>query len=259
MRTLALNRRGVTIPELLVTISLFTILMAALFFLFHKGLRAVRTANAQQQAQISLNKAHFWLERDLQQADPQHLQHKRVASPAGNGDAVWFLSPEDPRQTDPDLRYGYGGENGAPVFQTQILYYLIRPVNYQEVSGGLPAAVDPDPNSDFYAPHKFLIRKVIDTPADPETLLSPSAIDDFITPPLDYTLSPFAGESSVIDYRLVSDKLLSFEVLADQRVVQVRTSALKIEEARRRISIGNRSLKDDPLTVFRETVYVLRN
>jgi len=253
------HRQGVTVIELLVALSIFGFLSIALFLMFDKGSDAVRTANAQRQAQLSLNKAHSWLQRDLNQADPQQLNHKRVSSPAGNGDAIWFLSPEDPTETDPDLRFRHSNETGAPVYQTQILYYLVRPVDYNKVSGGIPAAVDPDPDSDFFAPHKFLVRKVIDTGSDPETLLSPTDIDTFITPPVDYSLSPFESESDVIDYRLVSDKLLSFEVDSDQSVVYVRTAALKIDEARRRIPIGNRSLRDDPLTVIRETAYELKN
>ena len=250
---------GTTVPELLITVSIFSLLLILLFLVFSKGMEAVQASNARHQAQISLNKAHPWLSRDLPQADPGQIQHKRVASPSGNGDAVWFLSAEDPTESDPDLRFRRSGETGAPIYQTQILYYLIRPVNYSDVADGLTASIDPNPNNDFFAPHKFLIRKVIDTPSDPETLLSPSDIDAYITPPVDYSLSPFNTEANVLDYKLVSDKMLSFEVESDGTVVSVRASALRIDEARREIPVGTVSLEEHPLTVFREMAYKLKN
>ncbi len=244
--------------ELMVTTLVFTFFIGLLFLLFDRGSRAVVSANARQQAELSLNKAHFLLQRDLQHADPAHLRHKRVPLP-GNGDAIWFLSAEDPHESDPDKRFVRSAENGAPVFQSQILYYLIRPSNYSEVSGGMPAAVDPDPNSDFFAPHKFLVRKVIEVPGKSQKLLTDMQIDDYITPPTDYSLSPFKTEPNVVDFRLVSDKLLSFEALLDQSVLEVRTSALRIDEARKSVPVGNLSLRDHPLTVHRTVRYELRN
>lgn len=244
--------------ELMVTVGLFSVLMTLLVMVFNKGSRAVLAANSRQQAEISLNKAHFWLKRDLEQADATQLRRKRVSLP-GNGDAIWFLSAEDPSELDPDRRFRQSSETGAPRFQSQILYYLVRPVNYTKISGGLAAGIDPDPNSDFFAPHKFLVRKVINMPGDPEVLLSESEIDDYITPPLDYTLSPFSSEDHVVESKLVSDKLLSFEALAVQSVLEVKTSSLRIDEARKSVSIGTVSLKENPLVVHRTTRYELRN
>lgn len=241
--------------ELMVTTVLFSLFAGLLFLLFDRGSRAVLSANSRQQAEISLNKAHFWLQRDLEQADPAHLRHKRVSLP-GNGDAIWFLSAENPSEFEPDKRFRHSPENGAPMFQSHILYYLIRPTDYQRVSGGLVAAIDPDPNSDFFAPHKFLIRKVINVP---EKLLTDTQIDDYITPPTDYSLSPFQSEPNVVDFRLISDKMISLEALLEQSVLEVRTSALRIEEARKSIPVGSISLREHPLSVHRTTRYELRN
>lgn len=251
--------RGTTLTELMVTCLVFSLLLAVLFHLFRSGTQALLSTQARHQAQLSLNKVHEWLQRDLQQASSKQIAAKRVSAPAGNGDALWFLSAENPTESNPDLRFRHSVETGTPIFQSQILYYLVRPLNYSRVSGGLTAAVDPDPDSDFYAPHKFLIRKVIDRPEDPEILASATEVDDFTTSPLDYTMTPLNLESNLLAYKLVSDNMLSFQVVIEGSTVLVRTSALKIDEARRRIAVGNISLKEQPLTVVREARYELRN
>lgn len=250
---------GFGLVELIVAVSIFSLLSVLLFTLFSKGTSALILANSRQQAQLSLNKAHSWLKRDLEQARPSQIRTKKVPA-AGNGHAVWYLSAEDPGEANVDLKYKRDSATGAPIPQANVLYYLVRPSNYTTVSGGITAAIDPDPTNDFFAPHKFLIRKVIDRtpdPADREDLLTSTEVDAYLTAPTDYTLSPFAGEADVVDFRLIADKMLSFEVLLDQSVAEIKTSALRIDEARKRIQIGSASLKNDPLTSHREARFQL--
>lgn len=253
------SSKGFGVVELMVSLGIFSVLSLLLFALFSKGVEAILSANAQQQAELSLNKTHFWLKRDLEQARPGQVRQKRVPSP-GNGDAVWFLTAEDPLETNVDQKYKRELGSGSPLPQANILYYLIRPTDYANVSGGISAAVDPDPLNDFFAPHKFLVRKVIDRTPDPddrESLLTNAEVDSYLTPPNDYTLQPFPTEANVVEYRLVADKMLSFQVLIDQSVVEVQTSALRIDEARKKMPLGNASLKSSPLTSHREARFVL--
>ena len=254
------NQRGTTVVELMVSMVIFGGLSLILFALFSRGTKAVIASNAQHQAQLSLNKVHTWLKKDIEQADPRELDRKRVTIP-GSGDAVWFLSADDPYNTDPNTRYIRSPETGKPIFQTVILYYLVRPADYDRVSSGYPAMVDPDPVADFYAPHKFLVRKVIDLepdPAIPEKLPTPSEIEAYITQPQDHGLQPFPSEAGVTEFRLIADQMLSFEVIVHPSVIEVSTAALRIEEARKKSNIGNQSFKTSPLTEHRKARFQLR-
>ena len=255
-------RRGVTLVELMVALGIFGLLTVLLFTLFQRGTTAVALANAKHQAQLSLNKTPFWLERDLAETRPSQLNHKRVGSP-GNGDALWFLSANDPTVTDLDTRYQREESTGTPIPQANILYYLIRPGNYSKVSNGMTPGIDPDPLNDFYAPHKFLIRKIIDrTPGDPDTpelLLTSAEVDSYLTAPDDYNLASLGSEGNVEEVRIIADKMLSFEVSLDQTVLRVNSSALKIDEARKSIpQLGNVSLRNHPLTTHRQARFILR-
>ena len=240
---------------------IFSVLLVLLFSVFAQGTRAIELANARQQAELSLNKTQFWLERDLAQTRPSQLNTKRITA-AGNGDALWFLSADDPNDNDPSSRFKREEATGAPIPQVNILYYLIRPSNYAKVSDGLLAAIDPDPTNDFYAPHKFLIRKIIDrTPGDPDTaelLLTSGEVDGYITAPADYNLSTLNSEADVEEARLIADKMLSFQVRLDQSVLEVSTSALRIDQARKQVPIGTVSLKTHPLTTYRLARFQLR-
>ena len=123
--------------------------------------------------------------------------------------------------------------------------------------------IDPDPLNDFYAPHKFLIRKIIDrTPGDPDTpelLLTSAEVDSYLTAPDDYNLASLGSEGNVEEVRIIADKMLSFEVSLDQTVLRVNSSALKIDEARKSIpQLGNVSLRNHPLTTHRQARFILR-
>jgi hypothetical protein len=261
--SIAKRTRGGTLIEAMVTVGVFSILLVLIFVVFKKGFLALEIANGRRDAQFSLNKAHIWLKRDLEKASSSEVDFKRVPM-AGNGDAIWFLSAEDPSITDPDQTFVHHEETGEPVWQKNVLYYLVRPSDYQSVSNQKSASIDPDPEGDFFAPHKFLIRKEIDlvagnTSDNPEPLLSQSEIDQYITAPTDYTLEPFATEAGVIDYKLIADKLLSFQVEQNASAMEVTLSALRLGEARTRVAIGTTSLKTHPLTQLRRERFLLRN
>ncbi len=253
-------QQGASVLELVVCMGVFSVLGAILFLVLLQGLQGLRTMNSQRDTELRLNNSHFWLRRDLEQTSPEAVNHKRISHLPGNGDALWFLTAEDPLEANPELRYRYNLETFEPEWQRTVLYYLIRPSNYQAVSGGLIPGVDPDPRQDYFAPHKFLIRKVIDRPGDPEELMTPGEVDVYLTAPADHRLAGLSGESGVVDVRLIADGMLSFEVERDGAMLEIATRALRIEEANRRIGdLGNRSLRDEPLTVMRLARYWLQN
>lgn len=252
------DRRGTTLAEALVSISVFALILVLVGMVLAKGFTAVTVANARRDAEISLNKAYLSLKKDLESAGTGFVDHKRAPLPGG-GDALWFMSAKNPADDNKDTNFIRSADSGAPEWQTHILYYLARPAKYASISGGFNPALDTDTTGDFFAPHKFLVRKVINAPGDPETLLSPSKIDPYITTPADYSLTPFQAETNVLDFKLVADKMLSFEVDVAESTVEIRLSATRLNEAGRSLQIGNVSLKSHPQTLLRKARISLRN
>ncbi len=249
-----MRNRGFTVIEIVVSMGLFTIAGLLLFAVLQKGLEGLRVVEARRDTEQRLNNAQFWLRRDIEQASPSALMSKRVSGVPGSGDAIWFLSAEDPDEADPELRFHHHFETAEPVWQRTVLYYLVRPSSYAQVSGGLSAGIDPDPRRDSFAPHKFLIRKVIDGPEEPEVLMSASQIETYLTQPADYTDLSFAGEPGLVDARLIADGMLGFEVARNGALVEITTRAVRLQEAYRRVGdLGQVSLLEDPLTAVRET------
>lgn len=258
MRTHRFRQRGLSLPELLLVLALFSVVSLLLFSLLNDGFRRWRTANARFDVQNRLMKSMNWLRQDLEKASATQIGHKRVSNGAGHGDALWFLSAEDPSVADPQLRFVRDSSTGAPRWQRQILYYLARPTNYAACSGGILAAVDPDPRNDYFAPHKFLLRKVINTSADPETRSTAGGIDAFVTFPVDYNLSTLASETSVEACRLIADRMLSFEVSLLDRTIELDLRAVYLQPAEKELAVGSVSLKDTKFTVHQKLRVVLK-
>ena len=240
-------RRGFSLPEMMLVLTLFSLATVLMFSLLHDGFRKFRSLNSRHDTQRRLGKAMSWLQRDIEKADPEQIGIKRIGA-AGNGDVVWFLSADDPTQTNPDLRFVRDPATGLPRWQRHILYYLIRPSNYQKVSGGYNAATDPDPRNDYFAPHKLLIRKVVNRAIDPETLMTPAQIDTFVTAPADLNVSALAAEAQVESCKLISDRLLSMEVSRYDHTLEVNLRAVQVERANAALRMGSVSLKESPYT-----------
>jgi prepilin-type N-terminal cleavage/methylation domain-containing protein len=251
------KRRGLTLLELLMVVGLFSVVSLLIFGSLNEGFRKWRIVDSRYDTQRRLTKAWTWLKRDLEKASPGRIGIKRVAAP-GNGDVIWFLSAEDSEETTADTRFKRVPGNGGPEWQRNILYYLVRPGNYARIANMPAPGVDPDPNNDYYAPHKFLIRKVVDLPGD-ETLLTPAQVDGYTTTPADYNLAPLAAEANVRSCKLISDQLLSFEAELLSRTLQIDLRAMHVSQARTRISIGATSLKDSPFTQHEQLRILLRN
>lgn len=242
---------------MILSLALFSLASTLLFVLLHDGFKKWRVVNARFASQQRLTRAMQWLKNDLEKADPNQLSHKRITTTPGQGDAVWFLSAEDPSAAV-DRRMLRDTATGAPLWQRQIMYYLIRPGNYAKVSGGYNAGIDPDPRNDYYAPHKFLLRKVINQASDPETLLGTAAADAFITAPSDYNLATLSSEAQVESCRLIADRMLSFEVTRYDRTLELDLRTVHIENAERVERVGSVSLKDSKFTQHQRMRVVMR-
>ena len=240
-------KKAFTLTELMLVLGLFGLMISLVFTILNQGFGRWRETNAKFDAEQKLSKALSWLQRDLEEADPDQVGTARVGV-AGNGDAVWFLSAVDPNQTNRDLRFIRDPATGLPVAQRNVLYYLIRPSDYSQVSGGLSAGIDGDPRNDYLAAHKLLIRKVINRPGAPEKLLSASEAATFMTAPVTANVNSLAGEAQVESCRLVADRLLSFEADRSDTTIDLTLRAVHIERAQKALSLGSVSLKESPYT-----------
>jgi type II secretory pathway pseudopilin PulG len=249
---------GFNLIEVCLSLAIFSTAAALIFLLLNDGFKKWRILNARSDSQRRLNRALQWLKRDLERADPGQVDHQRIASSPGQGDMLWFLSAEDPSVSASDQRFSRDTSNGTPRWKRQVLYYLIRPGNYAAVSQGYNCAIDPDPRNDYYAPHKFLIRKVIDTALDPERLMSPAAIVPFITAPADYNLSPLSAEPLVENCRLIADRMLSFEVSRFDRTLEIDLRVVDINSVDKVAGIGSVSLKNSRFTQHQKIRLVMR-
>ena len=242
------SKRAFSVVEMLMVLGLFALVSALIFQMLNDGFRKFRALNSRYDTQQRLNKSLATMQRDLEKADSTQIGMKRISTSAGNGDAIWFLSADDPTQSNPDMRFMRDPASGMPNWQRHILYYLIRPTNYAKVSGGYNVPVDPAPRNDYYAPHKLLIRKVIDRPSTPEKLMTPAEIDVFTTAPADLNVSSLAGEAQVESCKLVSDGLLSLEATRYDHTLELDLRAVHIERANAALKIGSVSLKTTPYT-----------
>lgn len=237
-------------------IGLFALVSLLIFASLNEGFRKWRIVDSRYDTQRRLTKAWTWLKRDLEKANPAQIGIKRGTP--GNGDVIWFLSAEDSEEVSPDARFKRDPGSGGPEWQRHVIYYLIRPGNYAAVANMPAPAVDPDPRNDYYAPHKFLIRKVVDLPGD-EQLMTAVQVDGYVNAPNDYNLAALASQANVRNCKLVSDQLLSFEAELLSRTLQIDLRAMHVNQARTRISIGSTSLKDSPFTQHEQLRILLRN
>ena len=136
--------------------------------------------------------------------------------------------------------------DGLPIYQKNVLYYLVRPNNHNTISDGITCTINDGayPNGDPFCPHKILIRKVIRkeaNAADPETLLTQAEVDAYLTLPDGYDLSGMTGEYGTPgvkngEIRVVGNSLLSFEVdQSNDPFVRLVFRAVRINEARKEI------------------------
>lgn len=251
------SRRAFSLPEMMLVLTLFSLASTLIFHLLNDGFRKFRAVNSKNDTQQRMSKALSWLQRDLEKADSDQIGCKRISA-AGNGDVLWFLSAEDPTQTNPDLRFIRDPASGMPRWQRHIVYYLIRPSNYSKVSGGYGAAVDPDLRGDYFAPHKFLIRKIVNRPGDPETLMTAAQVDAYVTAPADQNLAGLSSEPQVESCKLVADGLLSLEATRYDRTLEVDLRAVQLERANAALATGGVSLKTSPYTENQKLRVVLK-
>lgn len=232
----------------------------ALFYALTSGTDAWKRIDAQYDTQRSLRTAETALLADLKETNATQLRFKRITSPAGNGDVLWFLSAKDPTVSGPNVQKFVRDPAAMPVWQRTIIYYLIRPSNHDAMAG-FSCGVDGNAAGDAFCPHKFLVRKVVNGAANPETLMSAGAVDAYVTPPAGFDTSSFASEAGLEDAKIVSDRLMGFRVTrpAGSRMVTIDLSGVRLREARNKIQLGTSDLSNSQFTVYHQLKVLPQN
>lgn len=239
-----------TLVEAAVAAGLFSMLAVVLFMVMGSGVSTYYGVSGSRDVGTSLRKAEVSLLTDLENAPRGGLERKWIGS--GNGDALWFRSATDP------LTGEFRREpTGVPDWQTNIVYYLIRPNNHAGVAGGYNCSADPTPNGDGFCPHKMLIRKVVNQ----STLLTSGQVDTFLTPPSGYDVSAMtdAGNPLLLETRIVAANLLWFRVFDNLPEVEIELAGARIRDAERRMGVGSTTLLGDGVTTFHSFGTILRN
>lgn len=210
--------RAFTILELLIVGALFSLLGVLSFLALKRSSTYGGAVSSEADVADQLSKACQRVRWDLARA--RFSETSLTTTPAylaaggSDGSAVWFLSAEDPATG------AFAKLPGAePFWQKNVLYYLVTPSNHQSLFGIDCRGHRMANGFDDGCPHKVLVRKVIDsgvatTPSsavsDQETLLSD--VSSYLTRPSGIDAAAFAGESNVVESKIIAKDLVGFTV-----------------------------------------------
>lgn len=249
-------RRGLTIPELLIAMGLFIIMLTSVHLVLNQGVRVWNRISGAEAASLQLKRAQRYLERDLLETSYTQTRVARVPGHLAGGQdggALWFLSA-----LGPDGKMAHKPGDGTAYYQRNVIYYLVVPGGHSDCAG----LVGPK-GMDDACPHKVLIRKVVDLPpaTDPnqppetheEGLIPVSDIDLYLTQPNGRDLSAMQSEPGVTRVEVVANNLLWFDPvrMPDPDIaneIELDLRAVSLDDARREIKLGSVSLAEGRFT-----------
>jgi len=237
--------RGLSLPEVLVSFGIFTLLSIVLATSLREGTAVLRKAAASADVQGELRKARLAVAQDL--ARTSFAQTNSQPAPASlsgaDGEALWFLSAVDPVTGEYRRK-----SDGTPFWQCNILYYMTVPSSHASLYGYQCAGGADGAGYEDRCPHKMLIRKVIDLPpattaaeTSEETLIPAAGITAYLTRPATFNLNGMNGEAGLKSARVQAHSLLTFrvqrnanpsyprEVLVDLRAVATRNAEKELK------------------------------
>lgn len=235
--------RGISLPELLLVVALFSLFLIVLYQVMRSSLVIGLKTESSEDVGLQLRKAYFSLEQDLRAASRLQMSFDENE----NHSVLWFLSAVDQETGELALK-----EDGTPFWQRNIIYFTATPKDHDSYYGvrcGQPS----------YCPHKVLVRRVVDagpsTDSDSaeseiEELLTPSLVQDWVERPsslMDLDFSNAAREE-----RVIATGLLDFKVVLEpegwDREISCRLKGFSHKEAGKSFAIGSQSLESTPFT-----------
>lgn len=224
-------KRGHTLLELSIALSLFGIISLVSFLALRQSAGVFTSTSSRDQAVQRLVKARQWLQSDLEliHLDPTTFATQTVPPSIGGGadsDAVLFLSAIEPSTGEFQLK-----PDGSPYWTRNILYYGIVPTNYAEATGYAYAGGN-DGGYECSCPAKQLVRVVIDQNSgnDPNNVATADTLVPSLGPQLTRPSSYFRSP----DRKTVVANLLTFRCRQLGQLLDVDLRAVAIAEAGRR-------------------------
>ncbi len=241
--------KGVSLLELVLVMGMVALLFAVTHIVLNRTIDTWWRVNAKQESDQQLYRAQQSLERDLRAAafeqQPDRATIAVESAPTqlvnlsgADGDVLWFLSAIDPVtgefRRNPD---------GTPLWQRNILYYLVTPSNHAQHFGYQDSGLAVS-GYEVACPFKLLIRKEIDA----QKLLSFADLAPYLNRPDGYDCAGMATSDCTV--KPVAANLLSFRVGLRPELsgVAVDLRATALERARREGGISNRDLSEQPFT-----------
>lgn len=236
--------KGFTVVELLVAMTLFSILSALLWDTMQGTSEVWRRSSGRDGALREMLKARSYLTRDLANASRQTGQYATGTTGPSlatgkDGDALTFLSCEN--GTTP----WNVTETGSAVMTAEITYGLFVP---QNVNSKYSYTFNGVADADGYeqgCPFKWLLRRqdpVAAAPPDPT--IPANWTTTFLNRPS--VTVPGAGQ------QIVATQLLGFRVLASGPVWQIELKAVAVEDAAHTIGIGPTALGNSTYTLVQQ-------
>lgn len=270
MRTPTARSHGIGLVELLVVMTMFTIIGYVSFITLNMGVNSWKNVMGTEEASLELAKAFNDLDTDIRLTSFDELGTRRVPGAGPNrlpsntrdGGVVWFLSPIDP-VTGSMVR----DDEDQPYWQRNIVYYLAHPGEHQATFGNVcQGGPGPFDSLDDRCPHKVLIRKVVDdrnpTSSDLSSQIEQKMSSDrvrnrYLTRPLGYDVSAMTTEVKLEEVKVVARNILSFHVekapdpnFPEEVVITIQSLALK--DAGKSINVGTDPLSGSQYTSTRK-------
>jgi len=212
---------------MIVSISMFMLLMVAVFAIFNSFLKYWRAAEARDEVHRTFLRFSSNIDKELIKSD---IETVRCGTDGGRG---WIAF-----KTNIDSNGDPCCDNkGYPIWKRCIIYYTIRPEEDSCSASGS--------GRDLICPHKFLIRKDID---DPNAINSDGDVEKYLTFTL--TVNEAKSEGRILYVKPVGTNVLELYAHKDSTQVYVHLSVLRIAEAQRKLQIGVISLDSDAAKPF---------
>ena len=247
MKIVSVSKRAFSLVELSISCALLGILLVVLASALHSSQNLWRQTAGNTDSKEQIRRAQVSLERDMQLASSAFGIRTvgPTQGPGFDGDAFWFLTPE----------IGASGElarkfNGSPLYQRNLLYYLVKPVGDPCAGGALANGYDDR------CPHKILVRKVIDfgaatTPTNEpseEQLMTPAEVAPYLTRPTGMSVASMNSEAGVKLVSQAARQLLYFRVLSNPPPLQFEIRATNLLRVNKELQVGTASLYNSGLT-----------
>lgn len=243
------KRRGLSLTELVLVMAIGAVLTLVTGMALSRASKVFSLSAGRDNALRNLSRAHRALETDLSlvSLEPNHFQI--TTSPAthgggADGDAIDFLSAVNITDDNHLVTLTDGSAN--PYSFQNVVYYITTPSNHDALfqttcTGGNEGGYD------YNCPHKVLLRSIVDQNAtfDPS---DPSSQDTLLTLPGSFLSRP-TNFPRTATLSTVAANLLTFQIQRNGAELVVTLKAVAIQDAARRVGIGNVSFNTGPYTI----------